>query len=174
MNSQQQPSVISEKAEIDIKNVGETAVTLLALEDWTDYQQSVANVAGQITENSVRIYKSEAKLFASWLQEHGYHELTREAVIAYHQQLRAYKPNTAARKWSVVKQIVSEHVLRHELLSNPTQGIKGYAKKESFKHIALTEDEARLLLAQPNQTTKLGMCDYAMLLYHFIPVTPLS
>ena len=63
----------------------------------------------------------------------------------------------------MVKQIVSEHVLRHELHSNPAQGIKGYAKKESFKHIALTEDEARLLLAQPNRSTKLGMRDYAML-----------
>jgi site-specific recombinase XerD len=30
-------------------------------------------------------------------------------------------------------------------------------------HIALTEDEARLLLAQPDRTTKLGMRDYAML-----------
>lgn len=69
----------------------------------------------------------------------------------------------AARKWSVVKQIVSEHVLRHTLHLNPAQGIKGYTKKESFKHIALTEDEARLLLTQPDQTTKLGMRDYAML-----------
>ena len=163
MDNQQKQFFITADAEIDLKNVGETSVTILALEDWTDYQQSVTNVAGQITENSARVYRSEAKLFASWLHEHSYQQVTREAIIAYHQHLRSYKPNTAARKWSVVKQIVSEHVLRHELHSNPAQGIKGYAKKESFKHIALSEDEARLLLAQPDQTTKLGMRDYAML-----------
>lgn len=153
----------SDGVEIVVENVGETATTLLVLEDWSDYQQSVANVAGQITANSARVYRSEAHLFATWLREHGYQQLSREAIIAYHQHLRAYRPNTAARKWSVIKQLVAEHVLRHELHINPTQGIKGYARKESFKHIALTEDEARLLLTQPDRTTKLGIRDYAML-----------
>lgn len=115
----------------DLDNVGETSATLPGLEDLPDYQQSVANVAGQLNEHSARIYRSEAKIFAAWLYEHNYQTITREAIIAYHQQLRVYKPNTAARKWSVVKQIVSEHVLRHELSHNPAQGIKGYAKKES-------------------------------------------
>ena len=84
MNDSQNQSVVIADAVITLENVGETVLTILTLEDWTDYQQSVANVAGQITENSARVYTSEAKLFASWLQEHGYQELTREAIIAYH------------------------------------------------------------------------------------------
>lgn len=163
MDDQQHQASDMSLTKFELENVAETSATLLGLEDWTDYQQSVANVAGQLTEHSARVYRSEAKLFAVWLYEQNYQMITREAIIAYHQQLRMYKPNTAARKWSVVKQIVSEHVLRHELARNPTQGIKGFAKKESFKHIALTEDEARALLAQPDQTTKMGMRDYAML-----------
>jgi len=35
--------------------------------------------------------------------------------------------------------------------------------KESFKHIALIEDEARLLLTQSDQSTERGTRDYTML-----------
>ena len=135
----------------------------LALVEPVGYQEAVAGVAGVIKASSARVYRSDARLFATWLREHDYQELTRDALIAYHQHLRTYKPNTAARKWSVVRRIVEEQVYRGILPINPAQGIKGYQKRESFKHIALTDEEARKLLAQVDRTTKLGMRDYTML-----------
>lgn len=150
---------------IEVPNVVEATGTLLALDDyWSeDYEQTVANVAGQIAEGSARVYTSEARLFALWLQEHGFQEMSREAIIAYHKHLRDYKPNTAARKWSVVKQIVAEYIIRHELPTDPARNIKGFQTEESSRHIALSDEEARRLLLQPDRTRKLGMRDYAMI-----------
>lgn len=162
---EKQDEIVTQQVGIIVGDVVEVSGAILALEDWTesaDYQQTQANVTGQVAESSTRVYLSEARMFARWLQERGYGELSREAIIAYHKHLRAYRPNTAARKWSIVKQLVGEHIIRHGL-PDLARGIKGYKKGESDTHIALTEDEARLLLAQPDRTTKLGMRDYALL-----------
>lgn len=165
MNGQHLQMLIgSDRLTVSVGDIVETSGAILALEDWTtDYQQTVANVAGQIADSSARVYTSEARLFALWLTEHGFQEMSREAVIAYHKHLRDYKPNTAARKWSVVKQIIAEYIVRYELPTDPARNIKGFQTEESSRHIALTDEEARQLLLQPDRTKKLGMRDYAML-----------
>jgi len=52
LNETHEQKLVGDDIEITIENVGETSATILVLEDWTDYQQSVANVAGQVAENS--------------------------------------------------------------------------------------------------------------------------
>jgi integrase/recombinase XerD len=129
-----------------------------------DYAPLVANVTGQLSAGSQRVYQSDVRAFVAWLQEHNYPELSREALIAYHAHLRSLKPNTAARKWSVVRRLAEEYAIRREWPSDKlTRNIRGYQKRESFKHIALTEDEARQLLGTVDRATKKGQRDYALL-----------
>lgn len=82
-----------------------------------------ANVAGQLSPSSQRIYQHDAITFATWLNENNY-GLTRESVILYRQYLsQKYRPTTAKRIWSVVCRILDEQVRSEHLDKNPTDGV---------------------------------------------------
>lgn len=127
--------------------------------------QSFANVAGQLSPSSQRIYQHDAIAFANWLNENGY-GLTRESVILYRQYLsQRYRPTTAKRMWSVVCRILDEQVRSEHLDRNPADGVRGLkAQGNASKHIALSKEQAHALLGVIDTSTKKGKRDYAIIL----------
>ena len=127
--------------------------------------ESFANVAGQLSPSSQRIYQHDAIAFANWLDENNY-GLTRESVIMYRQYLsQHYSPTTAKRMWSVVCRILDEQVRSKHIDKNPTDGVRGLkANGNASKHIALSKEQAHTLLEAIDITTKKGKRDYAVIL----------
>src|SRR6266705_131783 len=127
--------------------------------------QSFANVAGQLSPKSKRVYEHDAIAFATWLNENKC-ELTRESVIMYRQYLsQRYKPTTAKRMWSVVCRILDEQVMSGNIANNPTEGVRGLkANGNASKHISLSKEQAHALLEVIDVSTKKGKRDYAIIL----------
>lgn len=124
-----------------------------------------ANVAGQLSPSSQRIYKHDAIVFAKWLNENNC-GLTRESVILYRQYLsQKYSPTTAKRMWSVVCRILDEQVRSEHLDKNPADGVRGLkANGNASKHISLSKEQAHALLDAIDTQTIKGKRDYAILL----------
>jgi site-specific recombinase XerD len=76
----------------------------------------ISDVTDQLSSNSERVYRHDAEIFASWIQEQGLmlgtlHLLTRSHLIAYRKYLgETYARATAARMLSVARRILQEYV----------------------------------------------------------------
>lgn len=94
-----------------------------------DFTQEVKDVSGQIGKRSGRIYASDAKKFAQWIQEHGLtvKGLTRSHMIEYRAYLgERYAKATAARMLSVARRILGEQVYNGVIAGNPAKDVKGF------------------------------------------------
>lgn len=139
-------------------------------------QQSIDDVAGQISENSKRIYRIDAKHFANWMQEQGLTPatFTRSDMIAYRAYLdAAISPKTGKRYSKPAKQrmfvvacrLMNEQHLRGNTPEDVTEEVKGFkAGKNETTHTALSKQQAIDMLGSINLSTKQGLRDYALLL----------
>ncbi len=129
----------------------------------------IADVTGQISARSQRIYRHDAKVFASFLLDQGLtggtlHLLTRSHLIAYRKYLgESYAKATAARMFSVARRILQEYVHRGTLATNPAAGIKNFPVANETPYTTLKKEEAKDLLKTIDTTTTKGKRDYAIL-----------
>ncbi len=127
----------------------------------------LADVTGQLAASSRRIYTGAARHFADWLRAEGLTlaSLNRSDFIRYRVHLEAsYSKSTAARLLVVARRLLDEGVKRGELPTNSASGVKGFkASENETTHRALTDAEARELLATIDTTTAIGQRDYALI-----------
>ncbi len=126
----------------------------------------IADVAGQLSTRSRRIYQNDAQVFANWIRDQGLtpDTLTRSHMILYRSFLGAtYAKATSQRMFSVARRILQEQVYAGKLLSNPADGIKGFTATNETTHTALTRQQARDLFDTIDTSTIKGKRDYAIL-----------
>lgn len=126
------------------------------------------DIAGQLAERSRRVYRHDAKAFATWMMEQGLapQTLTKSHIIAYRSYLQArYTKATAARMLSVTRQLLAEQVDRQHIEYNPATGVRGFKGENETTHVALTNEEAQTLLDIIDTTTLLGQRDLVLILF---------
>lgn len=129
----------------------------------------LTNVTGQLGSNSERVYRHDAGVFASWIQDQGLtlgtlHLLTRSHLIAYRKYLgETYAKATAARMFSVARRILQEYVFQGMLAANPAAGIKTFSVANETPYTTLKKEEAQELLKTIDTATTKGKRDYAIL-----------
>lgn len=133
-----------------------------------EMQQPWANVIGQVQPSSKRVYTISAQTFNRWLLEAGYTLLSvdRSGMIAYHDFLaETYSSNaTAARMWSIARNVLQECVALGLRANDPTFRLKGFKVDDESPHIALSYDQMRDMLAAIDTSTPKGMRDHAIVL----------
>ncbi len=126
------------------------------------------DLAGQLAPRSRAIYENDARHFATWLNGLGLslETATRSHLIQYRSHLaETYAKATAARMLSVARRLLGEAVKRGDLPNNPAADIKGFKVGDNeTPHHAMSDTEARKLLAAIDITTKKGQRDYALVL----------
>jgi integrase/recombinase XerD len=128
--------------------------------------------AGQISDNTRRAYTSDLCSFfgvdsMDRLNAEDLGRITVEQVIAYRNSLLArYKPATVARKMSSLRSLFDFLCSTGLLRKNPATSKLARSPKVSqdSNTAGLTQEEAELLLRQPDRSTQLGKRDYAILL----------
>ena len=129
----------------------------------------IADVTGQLSSRSERIYRHDAEVLARFLFDQGLTMstlslLSRSHLIAYRKFLvNRYAKATAARMFSVARRILQDYVYRGTLATNPAAGIKTFPVANETPYIALKKDEAKDLLKTIDTTTTKGKRDYAIL-----------
>jgi len=129
--------------------------------------QPWANVIGQVDMSSKRIYTISARAFNSWLLEAGYTLLTvdRSGMIAYHDYLAGtYSNATAARMWSVARNLLQECLALQLRGDDPTFRLKGFKVADESPRIALSRDQVNEMLAAIDTKKLTGLRDYALVL----------
>lgn len=132
----------------------------------TPLDAALSDVAGQIAPKSQRVYKSDAKAFATWMLDQGLTPelLTRSDMIAYRLHLAGkYQKATANRMMSVARRLLNEQVNSGKLAANPGKGIQGFSVNNETPHRALRKEEARELVDSIDQSTHKGKRDYTIL-----------
>lgn len=115
------------------------------------------------------MYRHDAEVFASWIQNQGLtpstlHLLTRSHLIMYRKFLgETYAKATAARMLSVARRILQEYVYQGLLPTNPAAGIKTFSVANETPYTTLKKEEAQEFLKTINITTTKGKRDYAIL-----------
>lgn len=131
-------------------------------------------LAGLLSENSRRAYRADFADLARYLHPDqaepslttdDIQALTYETLSTYRDYLRrdrSLATGTVNRRMSAIRKLLQAAVDRGLRRDNPAKTVRSY--KSSYKETpALTEDEARRLLAQPDRSTLLGLRDYALL-----------
>lgn len=140
----------------------------------------VANVAvdralaGLLSEHSRRAYATDFRDLARYLHPDAdapalglddLRQLSFETIAAYRDHLRRERglsTGTVNRRISAIRKLLQAAVDRGLRPDNPAKTVRGY--KSSYKETpALTEDEARRMIAQPDRESVLGLRDYAIL-----------
>jgi site-specific recombinase XerD len=125
------------------------------------------DATSQLSPSSKRTYTSDAKLFALFLKNHGYHEITWDTMVAYRHYLadrNNYGPATGRRLMSVAKQIVTAQVNAGKADPRCLQNLRPIKAEDDSPHIALTIAQAKAWLGVVDQSTHKGKRDYALLL----------
>jgi site-specific recombinase XerD len=134
------------------------------------FSETLHALAGQLALRSQKQYASDAKHFATWLNQNNLtlQTLNRDNMIEYRRHLAEAYPNptTASRLLVVAKRLLDEAVKRKVLENNPAADIKGfktYSENETT-HSALTKAQTKALLQAVDRTTLMGKRDYALLM----------
>lgn len=138
-------------------------------------QQSIDDIAGQLSESSKRIYHIDAKHFAHWMQLQGLTPatFTRSDMIAYRAYLetstkkdgKRYSKAAKQRMFVVARRLMNEQHLKGNTPEDVTNEVKGFkAGKNETTHTALSKQQAVDMLAAIDCSTVQGKRDYAILL----------
>lgn len=134
-----------------------------------ELDQTIHDVAGQLSPTSQRIYRNDARHFAEWLLARGLHpqNMSRSDMIAYRNYLAEshYKKATKQRMFSVACRLMNEQYISKRTPEKVTSSVKGFkVDGDESTHTALTKSQARDMLDAINPSTLLGKRDYALLL----------
>lgn len=127
----------------------------------------VSDLTGQLSVKSQRVYRHDAKVFATWMIENGLtvESLTRSHVILYRAYLNnTYQKATAARMLSVARRLLDEAVNNGKIIANPAKNVKGFRLNNETPYTALTKQQAKELLQAIDRSSVLGKRDYALIL----------
>jgi site-specific recombinase XerD len=139
-------------------------------------QQSIDDVAGQLSESSKRIYLIDAKHFGIWMQEQQLTPatFTRSHMIAYRSYLdtaispwtnKRYSKAAKQRMFVVASRLMNEQHLKGNTPEDVTNEVKGFKTgKNETTHIALSKQQAKDMLGSIDQSTTQGKRDYTLLL----------
>ncbi len=130
---------------------------------------TMKDIAGQLSERSIRVYQNDAKAFASWMIANSLvpAQLTYSNMVAYRSYLlneKKYANATAHRMFSVARRILTECVHSGILASNPAKGAKGIQVEDETTHTALTKRQAEDLIKSIDRSTVKGKRDYAIIM----------
>ena len=128
--------------------------------------QNMANIAGQLSPRSRRIYENDARVFADWMLARGITpaSLARSDVIQYRAWLDAtYAKSTAQRMFSVARRLIAEQIASGTRLDNPFRDVRGFKALDETPHVALTLQEANKLMQEIGNATNKAKRDYALL-----------
>jgi integrase/recombinase XerD len=131
--------------------------------------QTMTDVAGQIAPSSQRIYRNDARYFAHWMlaRQITPQTMTRSDMIAYRSHLAesAYSKPTKQRMFSVASRLMNEQYVSKQNPEKVTEEVKGFSTdNDESTHTALSEAQAREMLASIDTSTKAGKRDYALIL----------
>jgi integrase/recombinase XerD len=131
--------------------------------------QTMTDVAGQIAPSSQRIYRNDARYFAHWMlaRQITPQTMTRSDMIAYRSHLAesAYSKPTKQRMFSVASRLMNEQYVSKRNPEKVTEEVKGFSTdNDESTHTALSEAQAREMLASIDTSTKAGKRDYALIL----------
>jgi integrase/recombinase XerD len=134
-----------------------------------EFDQAMHDIAGQLAPSSQRIYRSDARHFATWLLARGITptQMTRSNMIAYRSYLSesTYSKATKQRMFAVACRIMNEQYINGTLAVKVTTEVKGFrTESDETTHTALSKSEAREMLSRVDTSTKQGKRDYAILL----------
>ena len=124
--------------------------------------------AGDLSPATARTYQKGLEKFLTWCDRADVQSLDADTVQSWKASLIALKckPNTINVWLSGVRAFFSWSVAKRRLAFNPTEGVKGAKRKDTTKHHrreALTSQEVKRLLSQPDTSTAEGARDLAWL-----------
>lgn len=137
--------------------------------------QSMRDVAGQISTTSQRVYLNDARHFATWIHNQGLTPatFTRSDMIAYRAYLanaisertgKPYSKATKQRMFSVARKLMGEAHLSGLVQEDVIKKVSGFKVENETTHTALSKSQARDMLDAIDCTTIRGKRDYAILL----------
>ena len=113
---------------------------------------------------TVDAYRRNVGAFLKWIQARGCTRPTWADVLAYREErMTTQKPTTVQAEIIAIKQFF-KWTEAAGLYPNVARDVKTPKASRSHKRDALTQEQARKLLAQPNRTTLQGKRDYAIML----------
>lgn len=130
-----------------------------------EMRQPLANVIRQVNSSSKRIYVLGAKYFDEWLRNQGrtIENIDRAGMISYKEHLtQKYAKATAARMWSITRQLLLECQHSGNRRDYPMANIKGFTLENESPHIALTHRQVKEILENIDRSTMKGKRDYAL------------
>jgi integrase/recombinase XerD len=136
---------------------------------FTQIDQTMTDIAGQLAPSSKQTYLNDVKHFAAWMQEKGItpNSMTRSDMIAYRLYLSEsrYAKVTKQRMFSVACRLMSEQHRAGRIKESITADIKGFStKSDETTHTALSKAQAKDMLESIDKSTKQGKRDYALIL----------
>lgn len=145
-----------------------TQTALIIPEDdaWPPLAQAIQDCLGQIMGSSQKTYTSDLKHFVRWLVKRDLTPitLTRSHMIEYQRQLlEQYARATAARMIASTRSMLDEWSFATER-ANPASRLRTITVSNESTHIALSRAQAKQLLRSIDQSTLIGLRDYALIL----------
>jgi integrase/recombinase XerD len=131
-----------------------------------------ANITNERTRAAYRSDLQDFQRFIGIGKPEEYREVTRAHVIAWRTDLerRSLAPATQRRKLAALSSLFQYLCERNAVLNNPAHGVKRPSEgSNEGKTPAISDDQARMLLAAPSADTLKGRRDraiLAVLLYH--------
>jgi len=127
----------------------------------------ISAMTGQLSPKSQRVYRTDAKIFARWIEEQGLsiETIERDDMIQYREFLQnSYAKATAARMLSVARRLLEEAMHAKRIAVNPAKGIRGFKLANETPHTALNKAQAREMLQEVDKSTIMGKRNYAILM----------
>lgn len=136
---------------------------------FSQLDQSMTDIAGQLAPTSKQTYLNDAKHFALWMQNNSIipNEMTRSDMIAYRLYLAEskYAKATKQRMFSVAVRLMNEQHRAGHLKEKITDDVKGFkTNSDETTHTALSKAQAKDMLESIDNSTKQGKRDYALIL----------
>lgn len=148
---------------------GPAATTALLNLDAADEDSLAGVLAGQLSANTERAYRTDLRRFLEWAADQprsgGPLALDRPLVVRYRAHLQAmYAPATVNRRLTTLRVLCAELVERGVLARNPLNRLRGMRLPNQSPLVTLTQGQTCLLLdACRADTTPRGLRDLAII-----------
>lgn len=155
-------------------------ITALLTTGVQDLDQTISDIAGELSSTSKRVYASDAKHFAHWMLQQSLtpSTFTRSHMIAYRSYLdtatytlqtkkgkvtRAYSRPTKQRMFSVATSIMKEQHANGLIKVDVTARIDGFKVNGETTHTALSKQQSKEMVGDIDTSTLAGKRDDAII-----------
>ncbi len=138
------------------------------VDEWRQHMQELVG-AGERSPATVRTYLRGMTRFLAWFDGQGaYANVGPRALRAWKADLldSGYAPNTVNTHYAGVRDFFRWATAQRGIAYDPTANVSGAVRRQSRRHKreALTDQEIRRVLAQPDPSTDIGRRDRALLM----------